>query len=30
MAELMAGHGPGTRVGVYPYAPLQVPFAAKR
>jgi len=29
-AELMASHGPGTKVGVYPYAPLQVPFAAGR
>ena len=28
MAELTPSHGPGTRVGVYPYAPLQVPFAA--
>jgi hypothetical protein len=27
LAELMGRHGPGTKVGVYPYAPLQVPFA---
>ena len=26
LAELMGRHGPGTKVGVYPYAPLQVPF----
>ena len=28
LAELAGKHGPGTKVGVYPYAPLQVPFAA--
>jgi len=27
LAELMGRHGPGTKVGVYPYAPMQVPFA---
>ncbi len=27
LAELSGRHGPGTKVGVYPYAPLQVPFA---
>ncbi len=26
LAELAGRHGPGTKVGVYPYAPLQVPF----
>jgi hypothetical protein len=26
LAELMSSHGPGTKVGVYPYAPMQVPF----
>jgi hypothetical protein len=26
LAELMGRHGPGTKVGVYPYAPMQVPF----
>jgi nickel-dependent lactate racemase len=26
LAELTGRHGPGTKVGVYPYAPLQVPF----
>ena len=26
LAELMGRHGAGTKVGVYPYAPLQVPF----
>jgi nickel-dependent lactate racemase len=25
MAELVSKHGPGTKVGVYPYAPLQMP-----
>ena len=28
LAELTGRHGPGTKVGVYPYAPLQMPFAA--
>ena len=28
LAELAGRHGPGTKVGVYPYAPLQVPFTA--
>jgi len=27
LAELMVRHGSGTKVGVYPYAPLQVPFS---
>ncbi|MFC1899566.1 lactate racemase domain-containing protein [Chloroflexota bacterium] len=27
LAELAERHGAGTKVGVYPYAPLQVPFA---
>lgn len=27
LAELAERHGTGTKVGVYPYAPLQVPFA---
>ena len=26
LAELTGRHGSGTKVGVYPYAPLQVPF----
>ncbi len=26
LTELMVRHGPGTKVGVYPYAPMQVPF----
>jgi len=26
LAELIGRHGPGTKVGVYPYAPMQVPF----
>ncbi len=26
LAELVGRHGPGTKVGVYPYAPMQVPF----
>jgi nickel-dependent lactate racemase len=29
LAELTGRHGPGTKVGVYPYAPLQVPFATE-
>jgi nickel-dependent lactate racemase len=28
LAELAGRHGAGTKVGVYPYAPLQVPFSA--
>ena len=27
LAELTGRHGPGTKVGVYPYAPMQVPFS---
>ncbi len=26
LAELVGRHGPGAKVGVYPYAPMQVPF----
>ncbi len=28
LAELVSRHGPGTRVAVYPYAPLQIPTSA--
>lgn len=28
LAELVSRHGPGTKVGVYPYAPLQMPVRA--
>ncbi|MDP6453690.1 MAG: lactate racemase domain-containing protein, partial [SAR202 cluster bacterium] len=29
LAELASRHGPGTKVGVYPYAPLQMPVMAR-
>jgi nickel-dependent lactate racemase len=29
LAELAARHGPGTKVGVFPYAPLQMPVGAR-
>ncbi len=29
LAELAARHGPGTKVGVFPYAPLQMPVEAR-
>jgi hypothetical protein len=28
LAELTGKHGPGTKVAVYPYAPLQIPASA--
>jgi hypothetical protein len=30
LAELVSKHGPGTKVGVYPYAPMQLPDKAAR